>query len=154
MGLGARNSLRLEAGLCLYGNDIDSTTTPVEASLNWAIQKVRREGGARAGGFPGAEKILAQLSDPVTLTRKRVGLMALERIPVRDHTALHALTGQAIGQVSSGLLGPSINQPVAMAYVGPEFATIGTQVHAMVRGKPVLMQVAALPFVANHYFRG
>jgi aminomethyltransferase len=154
VGLGARNSLRLEAGLCLYGNDIDSTTTPVEASLNWAIQKVRREGGARAGGFPGAEKILAQLSDPVTLTRKRVGLMALERIPVRDHTALHALTGQAIGQVSSGLLGPSINQPVAMAYVGPEFATIGTQVHAMVRGKPVLMQVAALPFVANHYFRG
>jgi aminomethyltransferase len=154
VGLGARNSLRLEAGLCLYGNDIDSSTTPIEASLSWAIQKVRRTGGARAGGFPGSEKILAQLSDPGTLSRKRVGLMALERVPVRDHTALHALTGQAIGEVSSGLLGPSINQPVAMGYVGPEFAAIGTQVHAMVRGKPVLMQVTALPFVTHHYFRG
>jgi aminomethyltransferase len=154
VGLGARNSLRLEAGLCLYGNDIDTTTTPIEASLSWAIQKVRRTGGARAGGFPGSEKILAQLSDPGTLTRKRVGLMALERVPVRDHTALHALTGQAIGEVSSGLLGPSINQPVAMGYVGPEFATIGTHIHAMVRGKPVLMQVTAFPFVAHRYFRG
>ncbi len=154
VGLGARNSLRLEAGLCLYGNDIDATTTPVEASLNWAIQKVRRAGGARAGGFPGAEKILAQLADPRTLTRKRVGLMALERIPVRDHTALHALTGEAIGEVTSGLLGPSINQPVAMGYVGPEFATMGTQLNAMVRGKPVLMQVTAMPFVPAHYFRG
>jgi aminomethyltransferase len=154
VGLGARNSLRLEAGLCLYGNDIDTTTTPIEASLSWAIQKVRRTGGARAGGFPGSEKILAQLSDPGTLSRKRVGLMALERVPVRDHTALHALTGQAIGEVSSGLLGPSINQPVAMGYVGPEFATIGTQINAMVRGKPVLMQVTALPFVTHHYFRG
>lgn len=154
VGLGARNSLRLEAGLCLYGNDIDTTTTPIEASLSWAIQKVRRTGGARAGGFPGSEKILAQLSDPGTLSRKRVGLMALERVPVRDHTALNALTGQAIGEVSSGLLGPSINQPVAMGYVGPEFATIGTQINAMVRGKPVLMQVTALPFVTHHYFRG
>ena len=154
VGLGARNSLRLEAGLCLYGNDIDTTTTPVEASLNWAIQKVRRSGGARAGGFPGAEKILAQLSDPSTLDRKRVGLMALERVPVRDHTALHALTGENIGEVTSGLLGPSINQPVAMGYVGAEFASIGTKLHAMVRGKPVLMQVTAMPFVANNYFRG
>ncbi len=154
VGLGARNSLRLEAGLCLYGNDIDATTTPVEASLNWAIQKVRRTGGARAGGFPGSEKILSQLSNPNTLTRKRVGLMALERIPVRDHTALHALSGELIGEVTSGLLGPSINQPVAMGYVGPEFASIGTKLHAMVRGKPVLMQVTAMPFVANNYFRG
>ena len=154
VGLGARNSLRLEAGLCLYGNDIDTTTTPVEASLNWAIQKVRRTGGARAGGFPGAEKILAQLTDPKTLTRKRVGLTALERIPVRDHTALHSLNGELIGEVTSGLLGPSINQPVAMAYVGPEFASIGIQVNAMVRGKPVLMQVRAMPFVPANYFRG
>ena len=153
-GLGARNSLRLEAGLCLYGNDIDTTTTPVEAGLNWAIQKVRRTGGARAGGFPGAEKILAQLADPAQLTRKRVGLMALERVPVRDSTALHALTGDRIGEVSSGLLGPSINQPVAMGYVIPEFASAGTQVNAMVRGKPVLMQVTSMPFVANNYFRG
>ena len=154
VGLGARNSLRLEAGLCLYGNDIDATTTPVEGSLNWAIQKVRRTGGARAGGFPGANKVLAQLADPMQLTRKRVGLMALERIPVRDHTVLHALSGEVIGEVTSGLLGPSINQPVAMGYVGLEFAAIGTQVNAVVRGKPVLMEVTSMPFVTNNYFRG
>jgi aminomethyltransferase len=155
VGLGARNSLRLEAGLCLYGNDIDTTTTPVEASLNWAIQKVRRTGGARAGGFPGADKILAQLADPAaTLTRKRVGLVALERIPVRDHTELQSVDGTPIGEVTSGLLGPSINQPVAMGYVSPAFAAIGTRVHAMVRGKPVPMAVSAMPFVPNRYFRG
>ena len=154
VGLGARNSLRLEAGLCLYGNDIDTSTTPVEASLNWAIQKVRRTGGARAGGFPGAEKILGQLADPSLLTRKRVGLIALERIPVRDHTALHSLDGALIGEVTSGLLGPSINQPVAMGYVRPEFASIGTRVNAIVRGKPVPMEVSTMPFVANRYFRG
>ena len=154
VGLGARNSLRLEAGLCLYGNDIDATTTPVEANLNWAIQKIRRSGGARAGGFPGAEKILAQLSDPGALTRKRVGLVALERIPVRDHTALQSIDGAPIGEVTSGLLGPSINQPVAMGYLSPEFAAIGTRVHAMVRGRPVPMQVSAMPFVPSRYFRG
>ena len=154
VGLGARNSLRLEAGLCLYGNDIDATTTPVEANLNWAIQKIRRSGGARAGGFPGAEKILAQLSDPGALTRKRVGLVALERIPVRDHTALQSIDGAPIGKVTSGLLGPSINQPVAMGYLSPEFAAIGTRVHAMVRGRPVPMQVSAMPFVPSRYFRG
>jgi len=154
VGLGARNSLRLEAGLCLYGNDIDTTTTPVEASLNWAIQKVRRTGGARAGGFPGSEKILSQLTDPNSLTRKRVGLKALERIPVRDHTALHALSGEVIGEVTSGLLGPSINQPVAIGYVGPEFAAVGTQINAMVRGKSVLMEVCGMSFVPTHYFRG
>ena len=154
VGLGARNSLRLEAGLCLYGNDIDTTTTPVEASLNWAIQKVRRTGGARAGGFPGAEKVLAQLADPAQLTRKRVGLKALERVPVRDHTALQSLGGELIGEVTSGLLGPSINQPVAMGYVSPAFATIGTQVKAMVRGRLVLMEVTAMPFLPANYFRG
>ncbi|ABM37985.1 glycine cleavage system aminomethyltransferase GcvT [Polaromonas naphthalenivorans] len=154
VGLGARNSLRLEAGLCLYGNDIDTTTTPVEASLNWAIQKVRRTGGARAGGFPGADKILAQLDNPASLTRKRVGLKALERIPVRDHTALHGTDGTPIGEVTSGLLGPTINQPVAMGYVQPEFAAIGTRVNAMVRGKPVPMEVTAMPFVPTRYHRG
>ena len=154
VGLGARNSLRLEAGLCLYGHDIDTTTTPVEASLNWAIQKVRRTGGARAGGFPGAEKILAQLDNPAALMRKRVGLMALERIPVRDHTALHGTDGAAIGEVTSGLLGPTINQPVAMGYVPHEFAAIGTRVNAMVRGKPVPMDVTAMPFVPARYHRG
>ena len=154
VGLGARNSLRLEAGLCLYGNDIDTTTTPVEASLNWAMQKVRRTGGARAGGFPGADKILAQLDNPASLTRKRVGLIALERIPVRDHTALQSVEGAPIGEVTSGLLGPSINQPVAIGYVTPEFAALGTVVHALVRGKPVRMQVAAMPFVPTRYYRG
>ena len=154
VGLGARNSLRLEAGLCLYGNDIDTTTTPVEASLNWAIQKVRRTGGARAGGFPGADKVLAQLADPAALGRKRVGLVALERIPVRDHTALQSLDGTPMGEVTSGLLGPSIDKPVAMGYVKPEFSAIGTRVNAIVRGKPVPMEVSPMPFVPNRYFRG
>ena len=154
VGLGARNSLRLEAGLCLYGNDIDTTTTPVEASLNWAIQKVRRTGGTRAGGFPGADKILAQLADPASLQRKRVGLIALERIPVRDHTELQSPDGEPIGEVTSGLLAPTIKQPVALAYVKPAFAAIGTRVNAMVRGKPVPMEVSATPFVPNRYHRG
>jgi len=154
VGLGARNSLRLEAGLCLYGNDIDTTTTPVEASLNWALQKVRRTGGARAGGFPGADKVLAQVDNPASLTRKRVGLIALERVPVRDHTALQSVDGAPIGEVTSGLLGPSINQPVAIGYVTPEFAALGTVVHALVRGKPVRMQVSAMPFVPTRYYRG
>ena len=162
IGLGARNSLRLEAGLCLYGNDIDATTTPVEASLNWAMQKVRRAGGARAGGFPGATKILAQLDDSTrangsfssNIARKRVGLLALERIPVRDHTELQSQAGQHIGEVTSGLLGPSINKPVAMGYVSPDFSASGTQVNAIVRGKPVPMEVVAMPFVPNRYFRG
>jgi len=94
VGLGARNSLRLEAGLCLYGNDIDTQTTPVEAQLNWAIQKVRRNGGARAGGFPGAAKILAQLDGSAPLQRVRVGLVGLERIPVREHVELHNAEGE------------------------------------------------------------
>ncbi len=155
IGLGARNSLRLEAGLCLYGNDIDSTTTPVEAGLNWAMQKVRRADGARAGGFPGAAKILAQLAGGAgAATRKRVGLMALERIPVRDHTELQDLSGQRIGQVTSGLLGPTIDKPVAMGYVKPEFAALGTRINAIVRSKAVPMEVVAMPFVPNRYFRG
>ena len=154
VGLGARNSLRLEAGLCLYGSDIDSATTPVEASLTWAIQKVRRTGGARAGGFPGAEKILAELDDPAVLKRKRVGLRALERIPVRDHTPLQLTDGTAIGEVTSGLLGPTINQPVAMGYVRPDLAAVGTRLQAMVRGKPVQMEVTAMPFVPARYHRG
>ena len=155
IGLGARNSLRLEAGLCLYGNDLDETTTPVEAGLNWAMQKVRRAGGAREGGFPGAEKILAQLAGtPGSLTRKRVGLVALERIPVRDHTELQDLAGNKIGEVTSGLLGPSVDKPVAMAYVEPELAAIGTRINAIVRGKPVPMEVSAMPFIPNRYFRG
>ncbi|WP_416142102.1 glycine cleavage system aminomethyltransferase GcvT [Hydrogenophaga sp.] len=154
VGLGARNSLRLEAGLCLYGNDIDTTTTPVEAALNWAMQKVRRTGGARAGGFPGAARVLAQLDGTEPLTRKRVGLVALERIPVRDHTELQTPGGETIGEVTSGLLGPSADKPVAMGYVNPAHAAAGKRLHAIVRGKPVPMEVSAMPFVPNRYFRG
>ncbi|MFD1709756.1 glycine cleavage system aminomethyltransferase GcvT [Ottowia sp. GY511] len=154
IGLGARNSLRLEAGLCLYGNDIDTTTTPVEAGLNWAMQKVRRTGGERAGGFPGADTVLAQLDGTQSVTRKRVGLIAKERIPVREHTELQNAAGQRIGEVTSGLLGPSIDQPIAMGYVAPEFAAIGTPVQAIVRGKAVPMEVAAMPFVPPRYHRG
>jgi aminomethyltransferase len=155
IGLGARNSLRLEAGLPLYGNDIDSSTTPVEAGLQWAMQKVRRAGGARAGGFPGADRILAQLGgDAGSVTRKRVGLKALERIPVREHIELQNLNGERIGEVTSGLLGPTIDQPIAMGYVPPALATLGSQVNAIVRGKPVKMEVVAMPFVPTNYFRG
>ena len=147
IGLGARNSLRLEAGLCLYGQDIDATTTPIEAGLNWAIQKIRRSGGARAGGFPGADSVLGQLDGSKPLTRQRVGLIALERVPVREHVMLHNDAGQPIGEVTSGLLGPTANQPVAMAYVQAEYAAATTRLNAMVRGKPVPMQVSAMPFV-------
>jgi aminomethyltransferase len=155
IGLGARNSLRLEAGLPLYGNDIDSSTTPVEAGLNWAMQKVRRTDGARAGGFPGAEKILGQLAAGAAgLQRKRVGLLALERIPVRDHSELQDMNGQKIGEVTSGLLGPTIDKPIAMGYVPPAFAAVGTRINAIVRGKSVPMEVVAMPFVPTRYFRG
>ena len=154
VGLGARNSLRLEAGLCLHGNDLDTRTTPVEANLNWAIQKIRRTGGERAGGFPGADTVLAQLADPALLTRQRVGLVALERVPVREHTELQTPSGERAGEVTSGLLGPSINQPIAMAYVAPAHAALGTRLNAIVRGKPVPMQVTPLPFVASRYHRG
>ena len=159
IGLGARNSLRLEAGLCLYGNDIDTTTTPVEAGLNWAMQKVRRADGARAGGFPGAAKILAQLAAGTGAAgqpclKKRVGLRALERIPVRDHTELQDLEGNKIGEVTSGLLGPTIDQPVAMGYVTPDFSALGVKINAIVRGKPVPMEVVAMPFVPTRYYRG
>jgi aminomethyltransferase len=154
IGLGARNSLRLEAGLCLYGNDIDTTTTPVEAALNWAMQKVRRTGGERAGGFPGAAKVLAQLDGTAPASRKRVGLLAKERVPVREHVELQNSAGERIGEVTSGLIGPSVNQPIAMGYLASGYAALGTQVQALVRGKAVPMEVVALPFVPNRYFRG
>ena len=159
IGLGARNSLRLEAGLCLYGNDIDTTTDPLEASLAWAIQKVRRTGGARAGGFPGATKILAACADSAGVvaikpSRKRVGLIAQERVPVREGVDLCTPDGQIIGKVTSGLLAPTVNQPIAMGYVPAQLSANGTLLHAMVRGKPVPMLVSAMPFVPNRYYRG
>ena len=159
IGLGARNSLRLEAGLCLYGQDIDTTTSPLEAGLAWAIQKVRRGGGARAGGFPGASKIMAACADASGLvaqkpTRKRVGLIAQERVPVREGVALCTTDGRIVGKVTSGLLGPSVNLPIAMGYVPAELSANGTLLHAMVRGKPVPMIVGSMPFVPNRYYRG
>ena len=153
IGLGARNSLRLEAGLCLYGNDIDTTTTPVEAGLNWAIQKVRRSGGARAGGFAGADVVLGQLDGTHKLQRQRVALLAKERVPVREPAPLENLDGQTVGQVTSGLLSPTLDKPIAMAYVHPGSATLGTELFAMVRGKPVPMEVVATPFVPTRYHR-
>jgi aminomethyltransferase len=159
IGLGARNSLRLEAGLCLYGNDIDTTTDPIEAALTWAIQKVRRADGARAGGFLGATKLLAYSAMNTQASghkpsKKRIGLIAQERIPVRDGAELFSVDGVPIGKVTSGLLGPTINQPIAIAYLNTEFTANDTVVHAMVRGKPVPMKVSAMPFVAQRYYRG
>ena len=156
-GLGARNSLRLEAGLCLYGNDIHASTNPVEANLLWAIQKVRRTGGERAGGFPGASKILSaieQINTPPAGSKKRVGLIALERIPVREHTLLQDEHGNNIGEVTSGLLSPTLDQPIAMAYLDTQFTENGQRVFALVRGKAVPMQVTPTPFVPTRYYRG
>ncbi len=154
IGLGARDTLRLEAGLCLYGHDIDTTTTPVEAGLIWAMQKVRRSGGARAGGFPGADIILAQLDNPAAVTRRRVGLIGLDRTPVREGTELLAADGRVAGRVTSGSFAPSAGGPVAMAYVGAEFTAPGTTLYAQVRGRAVPMQLQPMPFVPHRYWRG
>lgn len=154
IGLGARDTLRLEAGLCLYGHDIDTTTTPVEAGLAWAIQKVRRTGGARAGGFPGADVILAQIDAPTSVSRRRVGLIGMDRTPVREGTELLAIDGRAAGRVTSGSFAPSTGGPVAMAYVASGFTSPGTTLHAQVRGRAVPMQVQPMPFVQHRYWRG
>ncbi|HEX2540578.1 MAG TPA: glycine cleavage system aminomethyltransferase GcvT [Caldimonas sp.] len=151
-GLGARDTLRLEAGLCLYGHDIDTSTTPIEAGLTWAIQKVRRPGGARAGGYPGAAAIEAQLAGGAA--RKRVGLLGLERAPVREGARLLDEGGTAIGVVTSGTFGPTVGAPVALAYVPPAQAAAGTLLHADLRGKRQPMRVTALPFTPHRYFRG
>jgi aminomethyltransferase len=153
IGLGARDSLRLEAGLCLYGHDIDATTTPVEGALEWSIQKSRRHGGARAGGFPGADKILAQLEKGAP--RRRVGLRPEGRAPVREGTPLFADAASSlqIGAVTSGGFGPSINAPVAMGYLPASHAAIGDLVFAELRGQRLPMRIAAMPFVPNTYKR-
>ncbi len=153
IGLGARDSLRLEAGLCLYGHDIDTTTTPVEAALEWSVQKSRRHGGARAGGFPGASTILKQLDSGAS--RRRVGLKAEGRAPVREGAPLFAdgTSTEPIGKVTSGGFGPSLNAPVAMGYVPSPLAAIGTTVFAEVRGQRLPLKVASTPFVPNTYKR-
>jgi aminomethyltransferase len=152
IGLGARDTLRLEAGLCLYGHDITNETTPVEGALTWAIQKVRRAGGARAGGYPGAAVIDGQLTNGTA--RKRVGLISAERMPVREGAKVVTADGTEIGVVTSGSLGPTVNQPVALAYLATPHAAIGTDVFAIVRDKRVPMRVTALPFTPNRYYRG
>ncbi len=153
-GLGARNTLRLEAGLCLYGADMDSSTTPSQAGLAWSIPKARRTGGLREGGFIGADVVLPQLAGDIPLDKIRVGLHAMERVPVRDSTALHIPDGEAIGVVTSGSMAPSLGRPVAMGYLPPAYTAFGTRIHAMVRGKPVTMEVVPLPFVAPRYRKG
>lgn len=147
IGLGARDSLRLEAGLCLYGHDIDETTTPVEASLSWAIGKRRREDG----GFPGADKILKQLDEGAP--RRRVGIRPSGRAPVREGAVLTDNEGEEIGKVTSGGFGPSVGGPVAMGYVDREHAKPGTAVAAIVRDKPLEAEVAKLPFVQTNYHK-
>jgi aminomethyltransferase len=153
IGLGARDSLRLEAGLCLYGHDMDQTINPIEANLAWAIQKARRAGGARAGGFPGADVILAQMADgPAKL---RVGLRPETRAPMREGVELFDAPegGEAIGRVTSGGFGPSVEAPVAMGYVPSALAANGTQIWGEVRGKRLPVTVAPMPFRPSTYKR-
>jgi aminomethyltransferase len=152
VGLGARDSLRLEAGLCLYGHDMDEFTTPVEAGLVWALSKVRRDGGARAGHYPGAEVIQEQMARGVA--RQRVGLRPKGRVPVREGAVLSTASGEEIGKVTSGTFGPTANQPVAMGYVQVAYATQGTEVYATVRDQLVQMEVVSMPFVPHRYYRG
>lgn len=153
IGLGARDSLRLEAGLCLYGHDIDTTTTPVEAALEWSMQKSRRQGGARAGGYPGADRIFAQLATGAP--RRRVGLKPEGRAPVREGARLFAeeTATEPVGIVTSGGFGPSLNAPVAMGYVPSPLAADGSLFFAEVRGQRLPLRVAATPFVPNTYKR-
>lgn len=152
IGLGARDSLRLEAGLCLYGHDMSTSTTPIEASLLWAISKVRRADGARAGGFPGAARIFAQQQEGVA--SKRVGLLPQERVPVREGAEIVDADGTVIGSVCSGGFGPTLAAPVAMGYLQSSHIALDTEVWAMVRGKRVAMKVAKTPFVPQRYYRG
>ncbi|WP_010486476.1 glycine cleavage system aminomethyltransferase GcvT [Pseudomonas sp. S9] len=152
IGLGARDSLRLEAGLCLYGHDMSTSTTPIEASLLWAMSKPRRADGARAGGFPGAEQIFAQQQAGVA--SKRVGLLPQERVPVREGAEIVDADGNIIGAVTSGGFGPTLGAPVAMGYVQASHVPVGSDVWAIVRGKRVPMKVAKTPFVEQRYYRG
>ena len=151
-GLGARDSLRLEAGLCLYGHDLTTETTPVEASLLWALSKVRREDGERAGGYPGAEVIFEQIKNKSK--RKRVGLQPQGRAPIREGAEIQASDDTIIGHVTSGGFGATIGGPVAMGYVDREYSEIGTELNAIVRGKLQPLTVAKLPFVTQRYYRG
>jgi aminomethyltransferase len=151
-GLGARDSLRLEAGLPLYRHELDESTTPIEAGLEWAIPKVRRPGGARAGGFPGEQAIFAQLATGAS--RRRVGILPEGRAPVREGEALHDAEGRAVGAITSGGFGASVDGPVAMGYVEPRCVAPGTLLTALPRGKPRVCRVTPLPFFPHRYYRG
>ena len=147
IGLGARDSLRLEAGLCLYGHDIDTTTSPIEAGLAWSIQKRRRI----EGGFPGARRIQTELANGPA--RKRVGIRPEGRAPAREGAEILSAGGEKIGVVTSGGFGPSLNAPIAMGYVTTALAAPGTPLQLLVRGKPLAASVVAMPFVPNRFFR-
>ncbi|MCE8556710.1 glycine cleavage system aminomethyltransferase GcvT [Ruegeria pomeroyi] len=146
-GLGARDSLRLEAGLCLYGNDIDNETSPIEASLLWAIQKRRRE----EGGFPGAERILKEIAEGAP--RKLVGIKPEGRAPARQHVEIQSLDGETIGEITSGGFGPTVGAPVAMGYVASAHTAPGDKVNLIIRGKAQPAEIVSLPFVAQNYKR-
>ena len=147
IGLGARDSLRLEAGLCLYGHDIDATTSPIEAGLAWSIQKRRRI----EGGFPGADRIQRELRDGPS--RRRVGIRPTGRAPAREGTEILSATGDPIGIVTSGGFGPTVNGPIAMGYVTSTHATPGAPLQLLVRGKPLPAEVVGLPFTPHRYAR-
>ena len=153
IGLGARDSLRLEAGLCLYGHDIDANTSPVEAGLSWSIQRARRTGGDRAGGFPGAERILRELSERAP--KKRVGLRPQGRAPMREGVLIFAdeTSETPIGAVTSGGFGPTVQGPVAMGYVPTEVAKAQEIVFGEVRGKRLPVEIVSLPFTAANFKR-
>ena len=160
IGLGARDSLRLEAGLCLYGHDMDETTSPIEATLLFSISKSRRPGGIKAGGFIGAENVLSHFEKGVA--RKRRGLLVQGRIPVREGAELVDMDGQvvgdaegdAIGEVTSGGFGPTLQSPIALGYVATRSSEFGTELFALVRGKKVPVTVTKTPFIPQRYFRG
>lgn len=152
IGLGARDTLRLEAGLCLYGHELSPDISPIEAGLIWAISKARRADGERAGGFLGSEVILAQISQGPL--KKRVGLKPLKKMPVREGVELFDTYDQNIGEITSGGFGATVNGPISMGRVDQAFATEGTLIVAHVRGKPVEMEVVKLPFVAPRFYRG
>jgi aminomethyltransferase len=152
IGLGARDSLRLEAGLCLYGHDMDQNTSPIEAGITWSISHSRRVGGAKEGGFLGADKILKHLADGAP--KKRVGFLVEGRAPVREGAEIADNDGNIVGVITSGGFGPTLQAPVAMGYVTTALAAVGTQLNAIVRGKIRPMKVTKMPLVPQRYHRG
>jgi len=153
VGLGARDSLRLESGLCLYGHDLNQTTTPVEASLLWAISPSRRKGGLREGGFPGDNIILDQI-ETKSVNKKRVGLVGITKAPVREGCELFNSDDEKIGIVTSGTVGPTVGKAISMAYIEIMYSSLGTEVFADVRGKKLAVIVEKMPFVLQRYYRG